>query len=116
MTTYANSNLSLIERAKLCPQSFSSDELADLFAELIEYRELADDNSCDDASEVKALIDDLEGNQANPDHADYDDLKSFFDDCVSSLNSAWPAAEAYDQNLRQVICDAIAKGDTERDD
>lgn len=116
MTTYANSNLSLVERAKLCPQSFISDELADLFAELNEYRKLAADNGCDDARDIKVLIDDLEGDQANPDHADYDDLKSFFNDCVESLNSRWLCAEAYDLNLRQVICEAIAKGDTERDD
>lgn len=49
----------------------------------------------------KNLIEDCTGNP----------YKEFFDDCVGALNGYWPAAEVTDGNLRQVILDAITKGD-----
>jgi hypothetical protein len=110
MTTYANSNLNLSERATYALSSFGAEELAELLAELDAYREINES-----PEELAAMIEELESNQANPDHADYDDLKEFFADCVSSLNKDWPCAEAYDQDLRQVICAAITKGDTEEE-
>lgn len=74
--------------------------------------------STDDASRLDAELDELEnaGERCNDsDHCDYDDLKEFFEDCVNSLNVRWPAAEAYDLNLRQVITEAITRGDTVED-
>lgn len=61
--------------------------------------------------ECTTYVEELEAIVEKP--KDYDDLKSFFEDCVSALNGEWPAAEAYDQNLRQVIMDAITRGDVE---
>lgn len=104
-------NLTLIERAKYCPESFTSDELEDLLFELTEWRDFAYTRAIESPKEAENLISELEENQANPDHADYDDLKEFFNDCVNSLNGNYPCAEAYDLTLRQVICDAISRGD-----
>lgn len=107
-------NLTLAERAKYAFDSFTSEELELLMLELEGFRSLASDNGCDDEDELESVIKELESNQANPDHADYDDLNEFFWDCVNSLNRTWHCAEAYDIDLRNAICDAIARGSVEK--
>lgn len=87
----------------------SDDEIFDALAELEAWR----DEFYDTPKEIARRLEDLEQNQRP---LDYDDLKSFFEDCVEALNDHWPAAEAYDQNLRQVICSAIARGDIADED
>ena len=111
-------NYSLAERVKYNPQSFSKDELIDLMTELEAWRSIINDinGDLDTPEEMNAYIQVLE-EQAwqcnNEEHSDYDDLKEFFYDCVNSLNAHWPCPETYDMNLREVICNAITKGDTE---
>ena len=82
----------------------SDDEIFDALAELEAWR----DEFYDSPEECARRIEDLEQNQRP---LDYDDLNSFFEECVDALNAHWPAAEACDQNLRQVICSAITRGD-----
>ena len=110
------SNLSLTERAKYAPETFPLTDLADLMEELEAWQTFAYDHDIESPDDAKKLIAELEENQANPDHADYDDLKQFFDGCVGSLNSHWPCAEVHDQNLCQVIFDAIARGDVSEEE
>lgn len=106
-------NFSLVERVKGNGPAIGQDELIDLLGELDTWRSAVSDYHVDSPEECRHLVVELDANQANPDHADYDDLKEFFDDCVSALedeSGRWPCAEAYDLSLRQVICDAIRKG------
>jgi len=113
-------NFSLVERAQGHGPWIERDELLDLLAELDAWRDTfagarntRQIECVDTPEELSAYIEELESNQENPDHADYDNLKEFFDDCVQALEDEgghWPCAEAYDLNLRQVICDAIRNG------
>ncbi len=106
-------NFSLVERVRGHGPAIGQDELLDLLTELDAWREAVSEYHVESPDECAALVAELDGNQSNPDHADYDDLKEFFDDCVSALedeSGRWPCAEAYDLNLRQVICDALRKG------
>lgn len=106
-------NFSLVERVKGHGPAIDQDELIDLLGELDAWRSAVSDYHVDGPEECAALVAELDANQENPDHADYDDLKSFFDDCVNALedeSGRWPCAEAYDLNLRQVICEAIHNG------
>ena len=104
-------NYSLEELARYTPEAITQDTLIDLMAELDAYRKVLEDRHCYDPEELASYIEELESNQENPDHADYYELKSFFEDCVDSLNAHWPRANAYDQKLRKVIMEAISKGD-----
>lgn len=112
MKLATNAPLSEIARYATVPR----ERLLDVAEQHDELLELLNNYNCDDVAELTQLIDELQANQENPDHGDYDDLKSFFDDCVESLNSRWPCAEAYDQNLRDVITSAIARGDVEEEE
>lgn len=106
-------NFSLVERVRGNGPAISQDELLDLLAELDAWRGAASDYHVESPEECAALVAELDANQKNPDHADYDDLKEFFNDCVGALedeSGRWPCAEAYDLNLRQVICEAIRNG------
>lgn len=106
-------NFSLVERVRGNGPAIGQDELLDLLAELEAWREAISGYHVESPEECAALVVELDGNQENPDHADYDDLKEFFDDCVQTLEDErgrWPCARAYDLNLRQVICDAIQRG------
>ena len=105
-------NATLAERFDYDRVNLSDQEILEALFELERTQELLGDRTIDELVEE---FDKLEETQCK-NHEDYDELKSFFDDCVASLNSNWPAAEAYDQNLRQVICDAITKGDVEKSD
>lgn len=102
------------EKFRYAPHMLTEREIYDALKELEDWRAMATNVArCDDAAELKDYIEELEGNQENEDHANYDDLKSFFDDCVEALNARWPAAEPYDMNLRDVILSAISRGDVE---
>ncbi len=103
-------NYTLPELAQYQPEALQDLDLPALLKELEAWRKLAEDKDVDSPDEAKALIESLEGNQCN-NHEDYDDLKEFFEDCVGSLDKDWPCAEAYDQNLRQVIMAAISRGE-----
>ena len=104
----------LDEKFRYAPHMLTEREICDALQELEAWRKMAADvGRCDDAAELKGYIEELEGNQENEDHANYDDLKSFFDDCVEALNKRWPCAEPYDMNLRDVILSAISRGDME---
>lgn len=108
---------SLDEKFRYAPHTLTEREIYDALKELEDWRAMATEvGRCDDAEELRSYVEELEGNQENPDHASYDDLESFFDDCVEALNSRWPAAEPCDMNLRDVICSAITRGDAERGD
>ena len=109
-------NHSLSERAKYNPQSFSQEELIDLMVELDAWRNIINDigGDLDTPEEMSQYINELEDQSCqcnNEEHSDYDDLKEFFSDCVNSLNAHWPCPEAYDMNLREVITQAIIKGE-----
>ena len=103
----------LDERFRYAPHTLTEREIHDALKELEDWRATAEMYRCDDSEELGAYIDSLESNQENPDHANYDDLKSFFDDCVEALNKRWPAAEPWDMNLRDVILSAISRGDVD---
>ncbi len=114
MKTQAPSTMPLHERAEYFPESLDRETIADVMAELHAWRDiLGRAHFADTPDDVKALIDDLEANQQNPDHADYDDLRSFFDDIVEThgdLYGRWPCASAYDQHLRVAIIDDMQAG------
>lgn len=97
----------LAERFRYAPHDLPPQDMHDALTELEAWREVADGAT---PQELEEKLDELEGKQCKG-HEDYDELKSFFEDCVQSLNGHWPAAEAYDQNLRRVICNAITRGD-----
>ena len=101
----------LLERFDYDRANLLDQEIHDALVELAAWRDLADDMGCDTPQEMEDHIDNLQDHQCK-NHEDYGDLKEFFDDCVSSLNAHWPAAEVYDQNLRAVIMNAITRGDT----
>ena len=104
-------NTTLDERFRYAPHTLTEQEIYDALKELKDWRALADAHGCDYPDEFEKYFEELEANQENPDHANYDDLKSFFDDCVEALNAHWPRAEPYDDNLRSVIVSAITRGD-----
>ena len=105
---------SLDEQFRYAPHTLTEREIYDALKELVAWREMAWDTlKCEEPDEVGTYIEELERNQENPDHANYDDYKSFFDDCVEALNAHWPCAEPYDMNLRDVILSAISRGDVE---
>ena len=108
-------NAPISERLRYAPHTLTEREVCDALRELEDWRATADEFSCSDSEELGAYIDKLEAKQCK-DHEDYDELKEFFQDCVSSLNKRWPAAEPYDQNLRQVIMNAITRGDVEEEE
>ena len=60
-----NSNMTLTERATYAPESFTSNELVDLIAELEAWREFAYKYSLDDATQAVAMVEELEANQEN---------------------------------------------------
>ena len=111
------SNATLSERLRY-GETISREELADAL-ELFEATLAALDNINLTTDNPVMLADELEALQDDScacndeEHSDYSDLKEFFDDCVNALNAHWPAAEAYDLNLRAVITEAIARGDVE---
>ncbi len=116
MTYYETMTLS--ERAIYFPASIDADAIADAMVELEAWRNV--DSTCSTPEEISGLIESLEENQANPDHADREDLKEFFDDIVSTwednlASGRWPCPEACDQNLRQaIISDMQTAGDALR--
>ena len=85
------------------------DALKDL--EAWEAAACSGNESIETPEELIARISKLEAVAEKP--KDYDHLKSFFDDCVEALNKRWPAAEPWDMNLRNVIVNAISRGDVE---
>ena len=101
----------IAERFQYAPHTLTETEIHDALKELEDWRAAAEEWRCDDAEELAAYVDSLESNQENPDHAQFDDYKSFFDDCVEALNKHWSAAEPWDMNLRDVILSAITRGD-----
>jgi len=111
------SNATLSERLRH-GEAISREELADAL-ELFEATLAALDNVNLTTDNPITLSNELEALQEascacnDEEHSNYSDLKEFFDDCVFALNSHWPAAEAYDLNLRAVIIEAIARGDVE---
>ena len=114
MSTFG-SNATLSERLRY-GEVISREQLADAL-ELFEatLTALSDTNLTTDnpivlSNELEALQD-ASCACNDEEHSDYSDLKEFFDDCVNALNSHWPAAEAYDLNLRAVITEAITRGD-----
>ena len=109
MKPYLKTNFTLAERLEYDPDNVTREELIEALVDHEEWADLRDRRGS--ADEIEEYIDALEEKEEKP--ADYDDLKSFFNDCVDALNAHWPAAEAYDMNLRDVICDAITRGDTE---
>lgn len=109
-------NLNIFERAKY--GHASPDEILDALAELIAWREMAENVSLDYDSpeDIGQYVSDLEeqaGGCNNEDHAQFDDYKEFFDDCIYALPKDWPCAEPWDLNLRAVITEAIEKGAAE---
>ena len=109
MKPYLKTNFTLAERLEYDPDNVTREELIEALQDYEGWEEVRDLHG--GPAEVQTYIDTLEEKEEKP--ADYDDLKSFFNDCVDALNAHWPAAEAYDMNLRDVICDAITRGDTE---
>jgi hypothetical protein len=114
------SNATLSERLRY-GETISHKELADAL-ELFEATlatlnniNLTTDNPVVLANELEALQD-ASCACNDEEHSNYSDLNEFFDDCVFALNSNWPAAEAYDLNLRQVITEAIARGDVKEEE
>jgi hypothetical protein len=108
-------NLTLQETARYFPNMLDPDIVADAMAELEAWRDVASDSDCYDPEELAGHIESLEESQANPDNADRDDLKEFFDDIVSAwedslASGCWPCAEAYDSNLRQAIIGDMQTG------
>lgn len=109
-------NLTLVERAEYFPDTLDRETLISALAELEAWRDILGRAHFHDTPEdVAGLIADLEANQANPDHADYDDYKAFFDDIVSHwedtlANGRWPCPEVYDLNVRSAIMDDMARG------
>jgi hypothetical protein len=107
------------EIARYQPELITPDLLIDLMAELQAWRDIGEQsNSAETPEEALWYIQDLEekaGQCNNEHHSNFDDYKSFFDDCVGSLNKHWPCAEPWDTNLTQVICDAITRGDVEEE-
>ena len=89
-------------------------------AELDAWRSIATDTvSAETPEYLKEALDEMNEQVAGcnlDDHSNFDDYKSFFEDCVSSLDKHWPDAEPWDQNLCQVIYSAIARGDALPDD
>lgn len=114
------SNATLSERLRY-GEAISREELADAL-ELFEATLDALDNVNLTTDNPVALANELEALQDascacnNEEHSDYSNLKEFFDDCVFALNSHWPAAEAYDLNLRAVITEAITRGDVKEEE
>ena len=104
---------SLSERFKYA--TVPHEDVGEALEELEAWREMASEIETpewlDTPEEVAAHIEKLAEVDEKP--SDYDELKSFFEDCVDSLNKHWPCAEPYDQNLRQVIMEAISRGDVE---
>lgn len=111
MTTYLKTNLTLAERLEYDPDNVTREELIEALLDHESWVDLRDRRGS--ADEIEGYIDTLEEKEEKP--SDYDDLKSFFDDCVESLNAHWPCAEVYDMNLRTVICEAITRGDVEEE-
>ncbi len=116
MKPQAPSTMPLFERAEYFPESLDRETVADAMAELHAWRDiLGRADFADTPDDVKALIDDLEANQANPDHADYDDLQSFFDDIFQTwqdclANGQWHDPFASDNGLRSAIIDDMQAG------
>jgi hypothetical protein len=117
MMTTLGSNATLSERLHY-GEAISREQLADAL-ELFEATLAALDGANLTTDNPVMLADELEALQEascacnDEEHSDYSDLKEFFDECVDALNAHWPAAEAYDLNLRAVIIEAIARGDVE---
>lgn len=111
----------LAELAVYFPERITPEILADLLAELQTYRNICEDvnhGNCETPEELAKYIEEIEELSAgcnNEDHKQFDDYKTFFDDCVSSLNAHLPCAAVYDTNLTQVIFDAISKGDVDEE-
>lgn len=92
-----NTNFSIVERAQGHGPAIGQDELLDLLAELDAWRgtfagarNTRQIECVDTPEELVAYIEELESNQENPDHADYDDLKEFFDDCADIIGYCSP--------------------------
>ena len=83
-------NFSLVERVRGHGHAIEQDELLDLLAELDAWRGAVSEYHVDSPEECAALVAELDANQKNPDHADYDDLKEFFDDCADLIGHCNP--------------------------
>ena len=85
-----DTNFSLVERARGNGPAIDQDELLDLLTELDTWRSAVSEYHVDSPEECAALVTELDANQENPDHADYDDLKEFFDDCTDIIGYCSP--------------------------
>jgi len=107
------------EIARYQPEIITPDLLVDLMAELQAWRTIGEQSCSAETPEyLQDYVKEMEEKACgcnNEDHSNFDDYKLFFDDCVNSLNKHWPCAEPWDTNLTQVICDAIARGDSEEE-
>lgn len=118
MTTHFY-NSDLEELAKYSPGKITPEILVDLMAELNAWRRIGDACNCsviETPEDMENYIEGLEeqAGQCNlADHADYDDLKEYFDDTVramTDIGGSWPCAAAYDQNLRAAVIECIERG------
>ena len=109
-------NLNIYERANY--GHASREEILDALAELVAWREMAQNVSLDISSpeEFERYVSDLEeqaGECNNEEHARFDDYKEFFDECVYALPKYWPCADPWDLNLRNAICEIISNSGDE---
>jgi len=108
-------NLNIYERLNY-GQPVSHDELLEALAELIAWREMAEASSApgfyESPEDFGRYVSGLEEQACecnNEEHANFDDYKEFFDDCVYALPKHWPCAEPWDMDLRSVITEIIEK-------
>ena len=83
-------NFSLVERVQGHGPAIGQDELLDLLTELEAWREAVSEYHVESPEECTALVIEMDGNQENPDHANYDNLKEFFDDCADLIGHCNP--------------------------
>ena len=104
---------SLSERYNYAPHMVAAQEVLDALLELEAWRDAAYSGAeaVTEPEELEKRIATLE--EITPCPTDYDDLKSFFEDCVESLGQRWACPEAYDMDLRRVVTQAITRGDEE---
>ena len=108
----------LFERFKYSPESVSNDEICNALEDysiLVSGLEDADIDT-DSPETVASQIDeklDTAKDKVFSEYPDYDNYKTFFDDCFERLNSYYPCPEVTSDHDCSVIFNAIQKGDTE---
>jgi|WetSurMetagenome_2_1015567.scaffolds.fasta_scaffold678819_2 hypothetical protein len=103
-------NFTLVELATYHPHLLTHDKMIDLLAELDAWRELDDT-----PASVAARLSDAEDkvHDCERDHSDYDALKSFFDDVVSTMEEfgVCPGVEPSSVWFREAVMEYITKGE-----